>query len=497
MQQENNKQKNQMVVIIGISLIILQFIFIACRFIFKKLYIIDVALLISIISASVYYSYFYMVYHVNYREKYKLNRKEQLILIEKLKDEKEKIEKVYLNAIQLNKEMTFTVRRLIENQKNLKEKNTQLINLFEVSKMVSPLNEIDKIIEVILERQDILIFNRISILFYNINNVLDYVYVYGVKCNDENKIINQSVNNLTISYQTKQHDESTMVKIAIPIVSDNRCDGVAFFYINTKLKTEESIEYIISLLNIVTIAIKNARFYQNIVQQKNEIERLYEQSSLMNEKLKLIIDELNKSKFELENKNKQLNDLYYDTILALTRTIEYKDKYTKGHCERVANIADKIAEHLNLSSEERDILKLACLLHDIGKIGVDENILNKKGKLDLHEFEEVKKHPLVGYDILKDLDFMERVKNVILQHHERVDGSGYPFGLKDQEIDLLAKILAGADAYDAMTSDRPYRSAFDKDFAVKELKKNSNRQFDNKIVDALLYLAKQGIVMFL
>lgn len=123
--------------------------------------------------------------------------------------------------------------------------------------------------------------------------------------------------------------------------------------------------------------------------------------------------------------------------------------------------------------------------------------LNKKEPLLPQEYEEIKKHPLIGYNILKDLDFMERIQKVILQHHERVDGKGYPYGLKDDEIDLLARIISVADAYDAMTSDRPYRRAFTKDEALKELQRCAGSQFDKNIVEKLLSLAQKGMVMFL
>jgi len=391
-------------------------------------------------------------------KKYKVFEKKQKFIIKKLKEEKDNIEKSYFDSIQLNKEMTNIVKRLIETERDLREKNEWLKNFFELSTRIISLSTVENIVATIGEYSlGSLQFFRMSVYHDGDDRTFRILGQFGQKDAHEHLLLNRAKEDTNIAYKI---ENKNIVKIAIPVVSEEKCEGICFYGIKCKSTLSEDIEYYISLCNFITIAIKNAIYYSNLKKQKSEIEDLYEKSTYMNEKLRETVEELNKSKAELEKKNKEIEKFFYETILCLSKAIEYKDVYTKGHCERVQNIALKIADELSLSQEEKDVLKVACLLHDIGKIGVKEDILNKRGSLEVHEYVEIQKHPLIGYNILKDLDFTERIKKVVLQHHERVDGRGYPFGLKDKEIDLLAKIVAVADAYDAMTSDRPYRKAF-------------------------------------
>jgi len=358
------------------------------------------------------------------------------------------------------------------------------------------MTEVEEIVRQI-ENMEIknLSFKRMSIFYNKSGKNFDYIYSFGNRDSVEKSLIDNAIKDYKITYRVEQ--ETKTLKVSIPMLSDSGCEGIVFFLIQSKDIEKEDIEYFISICNFITMAIKNSMYYSNLIKQKEEKESLYEKSTYTNERLKEIIEELNRSKQELEKKNAEIQRFYYETILCLSKAIEYKDRYTKGHCERVVDVALKIADELKLSDKEKDALKIACLLHDIGKIGVREDILNKVEPLEKEEYEEIKKHPLIGYNIIKDLDFMDRIQKVILQHHERVDGKGYPYGLKDDEIDLLARIIAVADAYDAMTSDRPYRKAFKKDHALQELIRCAGTQFDKLIVEKLIALAQKGIVMFL
>ncbi len=178
-----------------------------------------------------------------------------------------------------------------------------------------------------------------------------------------------------------------------------------------------------------------------------------------------------------------LQKSYFDTIRALVNAIEAKDKYTRGHSERVTCYALEIGKRLNLSPKRLEILQHASILHDIGKIGTDLNILNKTGFLTIEEFEVVKEHPLVGSQILDPISFLDEVKSIIAEHHERYDGKGYPLGKKGVEISLESRIIAICDAFDAMTSDRPYRKALSKETALEEIKRCAGTQFDPQLVD--------------
>ncbi len=170
-------------------------------------------------------------------------------------------------------------------------------------------------------------------------------------------------------------------------------------------------------------------------------------------------------------------------IRAMINLLEMRDPYTKGHSERVARISARFAKALGFSQEEVDRIFWAGILHDIGKIGIPESILNKPSRLDEEEYEIIKNHPILSELALSGLEFLESLKPIVRSHHERWDGTGYPDGLKGEEIPLGARILAIVDAFDAMISERPYRKALSIDEVKKELLRNAGKQFDPKLVE--------------
>ncbi|HHX17518.1 MAG TPA: HD-GYP domain-containing protein [Clostridium sp.] len=213
------------------------------------------------------------------------------------------------------------------------------------------------------------------------------------------------------------------------------------------------------------------------------------------EALTAYIKELDKTKKELNTKNIELKKLfdemqygYLQTVMSLANSIEAMDAYTRGHCQRVMEISCEVARVLGLTKEEIEDLRYAAILHDIGKIGVSTNILNKNGSLNEEEFKEIKKHPEIAYNILKDIKFLNKALDGILQHHERYDGRGYPNGLRGNEICIFGRIMCVADAFDAMTSDRPYRKGMKVEDAMRELERCKGTQFDPDIVDMFLFL---------
>ncbi len=183
---------------------------------------------------------------------------------------------------------------------------------------------------------------------------------------------------------------------------------------------------------------------------------------------------------------KDLKDLFIKLVIAMVNALDAKSPWTKGHSERVTNFALDVARELGLKEDEMENLRLCGLLHDIGKIGVYDAVLDKPGKLTEEEFELVKKHPAKGAEILSHIKQLSKVIPGILHHHERYDGKGYPENIKGEDIPLCARILCVVDSYDAMTADRPYRRAGSKEYAISELKKCSGTQFDSKIVYAFL-----------
>jgi len=219
--------------------------------------------------------------------------------------------------------------------------------------------------------------------------------------------------------------------------------------------------------------------------------------------LKEIIDdisiELSSLRFEQKIKEKylQLKNILYGFMDALVILSDKRDPYTGGHQRRVALISSKIAKELNLNEERIEGLYITCLLHDIGKICVPLSLLSKPGKLSVHEFGVIQGHCIEAYDILKNIDFPWPVAQIILQHHERENGSGYPNGLGDGEIMLEAKILAVADVLEAMSTHRPYRSAPGFEKAIKEIRENKEKLYDKKVVKATMKLYSEKRLDFL
>ncbi len=182
----------------------------------------------------------------------------------------------------------------------------------------------------------------------------------------------------------------------------------------------------------------------------------------------------------------ELEEMFFQTAESLADAIEKRDPYTGGHTKRVTLYSLAIARYLQLNPLERKWLKIASVLHDIGKIGIEDQILRKPNLLSPEEFHAIKHHPDMGAEIIEHIRQLKEIIPVVKYHHEQLDGSGYPQGLKGEEIPTLAKIVAVADTYDAMTTDRPYRKAMGKDVAIEELKRRSGIQFDSEVVEAFI-----------
>lgn len=225
------------------------------------------------------------------------------------------------------------------------------------------------------------------------------------------------------------------------------------------------------------------------IKSKDEFKILGDRFNDMIDTLRGLIEERNQNVEKLTEINEETTKNYLSTVKSLANAIEANDKYTRGHCERVSKISMTIAKAIGIDPEDLSILEFASILHDIGKIGIPSTVLNKEGKLTKEEFDMIKKHPQIGYDILSDVEFLYKSRRILLQHHERIDGKGYPLGLKGQDIDFLAKIISVADAYDAMTSSRPYRKIpLTKEEAIDEMIRGKGTQFEEGVVDCFVAL---------
>jgi len=224
-------------------------------------------------------------------------------------------------------------------------------------------------------------------------------------------------------------------------------------------------------LRQVEAAVKRALEHYELREMKrryeNHLEELVEQRTI-----------------ELDHALSSLEDAYRSTLKALTAALETRDAETHGHSERVVTFSLRLGRELGLGREEMKSLEFGSLLHDIGKIGVPDAILRKPAKLTEEEWMRMREHPLHGQQILREIEFLEGAARVVAQHHEKWDGSGYPLGLRGEQIDLNARIFAVADAFDAMISDRVYRRGRSYEAASLELERWSGRQFDPKVVEA-------------
>lgn len=205
----------------------------------------------------------------------------------------------------------------------------------------------------------------------------------------------------------------------------------------------------------------------------------------LNQKTTVLLNQQKKLSDALE----RLNEANLDAIRVLSEAIEAKDPYTRGHCKRVSKLAKAIAEHMGYDDKMMKKLELGAFLHDIGKIGIKGAVLNKNGRLSEEEMEHVKMHTVIGENIIKTVPWCRKFISIIRSHHEMMNGKGYPDGLSGDEIPMDARILGIADAFDAMTSERPYRNALPLEEALRRIKTNSGTQFDSDLVD--IFISRQ------
>ncbi len=216
--------------------------------------------------------------------------------------------------------------------------------------------------------------------------------------------------------------------------------------------------------------------------------------SFTEDELELLTTLANQAMVAIENAwlYESVKNNYFATIQSLVNALEASDRFTKGHSERVRYLSVELGKYVGLDFRELEILEHASILHDIGKIGIDNFILQKQGKLTSKEYSLIKTHPLIGDEILGPIETLDGVRKTIIQHHERYDGTGYPYGLRGDEISLKAKILSVVDTFDAMMTDRPYRKALTLTEAKDELRNNTRSQFDPYVVEAFVNMLGTG-----
>jgi putative nucleotidyltransferase with HDIG domain len=233
-------------------------------------------------------------------------------------------------------------------------------------------------------------------------------------------------------------------------------------------------------------------FRRFVVENMRSLKGIEERNISLQKQNLLMARRIEESTKNLTKLYEDLRETYMRTIKALAHAIDARDHYTYSHSDNVTRYAEIIARQMGLEMSQIEDIKDACQLHDLGKIGVHDNLLGKPTALTPEEFAEIKLHPQKGAQILEPLNFMENVISIVKHHHERWDGKGYPDGLKGEGIPLGARIMTVADSYDAMVSARPYRRVgFSKSDAVAEIKRHAGTQFDPTVVEAFLKVVDQ------
>lgn len=296
----------------------------------------------------------------------------------------------------------------------------------------------------------------------------------------DNSELLESLGNKTvyeISRPTKEEsklvlrDNVELMEIYTPIIIDNQVMGAFEVYKSFDVIRQEIHQINITMLTIMALGLVILYFFL--------LRIVFKASNTLVKQNR----DLEENKTLLEESYNKLDRSYKFTVQSLSRAVDARDPYTAWHSDRVTRISVDIGRGMNLNGQQLDILELAALFHDIGKIGISDGILLKPGKLTQEEYQIIKTHPLIGEDILRNIEFLKDALPIIRHHHERNDGKGYPDGLTADKIPLESRIIAVADAYDAMTTDRPYRSGMTHAEALKELQDNKGVQFDCAVVD--------------
>ena len=360
------------------------------------------------------------------------------------------------------KETTISIRNAIMWQ-DLHRKVIELNTLHEIAKNIGVVLDINKLLELILDLTG-KVFGEVktsSIMLYDEETQLLNIKLYkGKKSSQTIKPIRSGegiagkvfqrgepiiINDMHTTEDNDSIDNGSS-SICVPLKVKEKCVGV--LSITDKLSGEpfdkSDLDMMVTLASQIAVSLNNAKLYED------------------------------------------LEASYLSAVRALANSIDAKDAYTMGHSERVAKYSVEIGKKMNLSDKDLKNLYIGALLHDIGKIGIPEAIINKTDKLTNEEYQEIKTHPTRGAMIIEPAKFLKEKVPLIKYHHERFDGKGYPDGLKGEEIPLMARIICCADSFDAMTSKRAYRDTMPIDFARKEMIRCSETQFDPKIVNAFL-----------
>lgn len=328
---------------------------------------------------------------------------------------------------------------------------------------------------------------------------------------DENKVSNSRTKILIID------DDVNIMDILSVMLNKYNCDVQTYTEPVSAIEELKSKKYDILILNFLMSPVNGDRIVSLVrefdkeiyiilmsthtdlapsieLMQKLDIQAYFEKSSRFDELIMLVqggikyIEQLNK----IKTMGLQLDNYLIDFAKILLNTISAKDHYTEEHSERVSNLTVQFSKYLNIDEKDIESLRIASLFHDIGKIGIPDNILLKDGKLTPEEYDTIKLHPVIGANIFSSTGLFKHLAPIILCHHERIDGNGYPNRLQDKDIPYLSKILAICDSFDAIVSKRPYKDKMPLEYGIEQLKQGRNTQFDKDLVNLFIKFIKQN-----
>ncbi|MEW6609259.1 MAG: GAF domain-containing protein [bacterium] len=369
-----------------------------------------------------------------------------------------------------------TVAISLENARlyrGMKQKVSELSTLFEVGKTISSTLDLEKVLTLILEVAARLMEASIcSLRLIGEEREIVLNASYGLMqeyFNEKGTTIGQRK---TISEEALQERKPVIITDVPNDKKYHHPEYVAKEGVNSLL----CIPLVVKEESIGVLTVYSTRHQRYTQDQVNLLSAIADQAAIAVSNAKL---------------HEEIHNSFLRTVKALAAAVDAKDPYTKGHSESVVKYTLDIARELELSKEDIESLEIAALLHDIGKIGIKEDVLLKPGKLDEEEWRVIKEHPMISAKILGPVEFPEIIMLAVRLHHEQIDGKGYPDGLSQDKIPLHASIIKVADAFDAMTSDRPYRKALPLDVAINELKKGSGSQFHPGVVRAFLKIVER------
>jgi len=363
-------------------------------------------------------------------------------------------------------ELKEYIKNLEVINEGLRQSFEELTTLYRLVDIITEAKTLERVLNSLLDLAEEIITCKGAILFFVDEHSSEFDV--AIKRNINKKIeqkINLQIKNKVIDWALKKGKT-----IALPDIDENPDETDKISFVLVPLIAHDKP---IGLLNIITETPEG-----NITSiDLSLLTILAKQAALAIENVKL---------YESMKKD-QIN-----IIRALASTVDAKDHYTLGHSQKVSEYSVRIAEELKFPERDIETIKYAALLHDIGKIAIPDDIIKKPSKLTESEFEIVKKHPAIGAKIIKEMESLSAMVPIILHHHERFDGKGYPDGLKGEQIPIGARIVHVADAYDTMVSARSYRDMLPPQLAISELRKNAGSQFDPAIVDLFILSFKKS-----